>query len=80
MSYATQRPAWRSPARNIKAVQQMMGHKSATLTLDLYSHLFADQLDVVADTMDTQRTKILQAGHQLGHQTGPSDIELRSGS
>ncbi len=37
---------------NVKVVQQMLGHKSATMTLDLYGHLFADQLDEVADRMD----------------------------
>ena len=30
----------------------MLGHKSATMTLDLYGHLFADQLDEVADALD----------------------------
>jgi hypothetical protein len=34
----------------------MLGHKSATMTLDLYAHLFADQLDQVADAMDAART------------------------
>lgn len=37
---------------NIKLVQQMFGHKSATMTLDLHGHLFPDQLDEVADRMD----------------------------
>jgi integrase len=37
---------------NIKVVQQMLGHKSATMTLDLYGHLFPDQLDEVAERMD----------------------------
>lgn len=37
---------------NVKVVQQMLGHKSATMTLDLYGHLFPDQLDEVADRMD----------------------------
>lgn len=37
---------------NVKVVQQMLGHKSATMTLDLYGHLFADQLDEVADRLD----------------------------
>ena len=37
---------------NVKVVQQMLGHKSATMTLDLYGHLFADQLDEVADALD----------------------------
>lgn len=34
---------------NVRVVQQMLGHKSATMTLDLYGHLFGDQLDEVAD-------------------------------
>jgi hypothetical protein len=37
---------------NVKVVQQMLGHKSATMTLDQYGHLFGDRLDVVADAMD----------------------------
>jgi integrase len=37
---------------NVKVVQQMLGHKSATMTLDLYGHLFGDQLDDVADRLD----------------------------
>ncbi len=35
----------------IKVVQQMLGHKSATMTLDLYGHLYADQLDEVGDRL-----------------------------
>ena len=37
---------------DVKVVQQMLGHKSATMTLDLYGHLFPDQLDDVADRLD----------------------------
>ncbi|SDY74445.1 hypothetical protein SAMN05661080_04474 [Modestobacter sp. DSM 44400] len=33
----------------------MLGHQSATMTLDLYGHLLADQLDEVADAMDVAR-------------------------
>lgn len=36
----------------VKVVQKMLGHKSATMTLDLYGHLFGDRLDEVADAMD----------------------------
>jgi len=36
---------------NVKVVQ-MLGHKSATMTLDLYGHLFPNQLDEVADRLD----------------------------
>ncbi|WP_375504256.1 tyrosine-type recombinase/integrase [uncultured Jatrophihabitans sp.] len=36
----------------VKVVQQMLGHKSATMTLDLYGPLFDDRLDEVADALD----------------------------
>jgi integrase len=44
---------------DVKVVQQMMGHKSATMTLDQYGHLFPDRLDVVAEAMDTARSAAL---------------------
>lgn len=44
---------------DVKVVQQMLGHKSATLTLDLYGHLFPDRLDVVADAMESARAAAL---------------------
>lgn len=46
---------------DVKVVQQMLGHKSATMTLDLYGHLLPDRLDVVADAMDAARTSELAA-------------------
>jgi integrase len=36
----------------VKTVQAQLGHKSATMTLDQYGHLFPDDLDDVADKMD----------------------------
>ncbi|MGW5455003.1 tyrosine-type recombinase/integrase [Nocardia sp. NPDC003979] len=41
-----------SAGGNIKVVQRMLGHKTATLTLDLYGHLFDEDLDPVAAAMD----------------------------
>ena len=41
---------------DVKVVQTMLGHASATMTLDLYGHLYADRLDEVADAMDADRT------------------------
>jgi integrase len=46
---------------DVKVVQRMLGHKSATMTLDLYGHLFADRLDTVADAMDAARQAELGA-------------------
>jgi len=37
---------------DVKVVQQMLGHKSGVMTIDLYGHLFGDRLDVVADALD----------------------------
>ena len=44
---------------DVKVVQQMLGHKSATMTLDLYGHLFGDRLDVVAEALDAARSAAL---------------------
>ncbi len=37
---------------SVKGVQSMLGHASATLTLDRYGHLFGDELDAVAERID----------------------------
>jgi integrase len=37
---------------SVKAVQAMLGHASATQTLDRYSHLWGDELDTVAERID----------------------------
>lgn len=47
---------------DVKVVQRMLGHKSATMTLDLYGHLFPDRLDVVADALERSREDALKAG------------------
>ena len=41
-----------SVGANVKAVQTMLGHKSAALTLDTYAELFPDDLDAVAGAVD----------------------------
>lgn len=41
-----------SAGANVKAVQRMLGHASAALTLDRYADLFDDDLDAVADRLD----------------------------
>jgi len=52
---------------DVKVVQQMLGHKSATMTLDQYGHLFGDRLDVVADAMDAAREKALAYVSEMCH-------------
>jgi len=44
-----------SAGANVKAVQRMLGHKSATMTLDVYGGLFEDDLDGVAERIDAAR-------------------------
>lgn len=45
---------------NIKVVQTMMGHASATMTWDRYGHLYDGDLDTVADRLDTARAEFLR--------------------
>jgi integrase len=42
---------------NVKAVQRMLGHTSAAMTLDVYADLFEDDLDQVADRLDQAATR-----------------------
>jgi hypothetical protein len=39
----------------VKAVQRMLGHASAAMTLDRYADLFDDDLDDVAERLDRLR-------------------------
>jgi integrase len=41
-----------SAGANVKAVQRMLGHASAAMTLDTYADLFDDDLDAVAMALD----------------------------
>jgi integrase len=41
-----------SAGANIKAVQRMLGHASAAMTLDVYASLFDEDLDAVADALN----------------------------
>ena len=52
-----------SAGANVKAVQRMLGHANASMTLDVYADLFDEDLDGVADRLDTA---IRAAADQLG--------------
>jgi len=43
----------RSSGADLKTLQVIMGHSSITVTADLYSHLYDDELDKVAMILDT---------------------------
>lgn len=55
---------------NYKVLQSMLGHGSAAMTLDLYGHLFGDDLDTVAERLDAARADILLTQR-------PSDADVR---
>jgi integrase len=46
-----------SAGANPKAVQRMLGHASAAMTLDTYADLFEDDLDAVADALERARSR-----------------------
>lgn len=66
---------------NVKAVQQMLGHASAAMTLDIYAGLFPDDLDAVALRLDvfvpqTCHNGRFEALAALG-ESGPDGADLR---
>ena len=54
-----------SAGANIKVLQTLLGHKTATLTLDRYGHLFPDDLGRVADAFDQAAADWLRTGWLL---------------
>jgi integrase len=42
-----------SAGANVLVVQRMLGHASAAMTLDTYADLFENDLDMVADRLDS---------------------------
>ncbi len=46
-----------SAGANVKAVQRMLGHKSAAMTLDIYTDLFDDDLESVAIALNQARSE-----------------------
>jgi integrase len=46
-----------SAGANVKAVQKMLGHASAAMTLDIYADLFDDDLEAVATALHDARTR-----------------------
>ena len=55
-----------SAGANVKAIQRMLGHASAAMTLDTYADLFDDDLDYVAQALSSARrhsaVHVLEAG------------------
>jgi integrase len=62
-----------SAGADVKAVQRMLGHASAAMTLDTSADLFDDDLDAVSDRLDEVRTRrVSESPHRsVGFLWGP---------
>lgn len=70
-----------SAGANVKAVQKMLGHASAAMTLDVYADLFDDDLDAVATRLDhaavsTGVVKLWSDGDRPGVEMTPGRSEI----
>jgi hypothetical protein len=61
-----------------KAVQRQLGHATASITLDTYGHLFADELDALAGRLEDARTDALATLART--QRGPAVVPIRKGA
>jgi integrase len=55
-----------SAGANVKAVQRMLGHASAAVTLDVYSDLFDSDLDAVSVALDAAITNATGSSRLVG--------------
>jgi hypothetical protein len=51
-----------SAGAQVKAVQRALGHASAAITLDVYTGLFDDDLEALADAVDERYSEADAAG------------------
>jgi integrase len=58
-----------SAGANVKAIQQMLGHASAAMTLDIYADLFDDDLEAVAVALDAARENVGKMWAQGGQES-----------
>jgi hypothetical protein len=63
---------------SVKAVQRQLGHATASITLDVYGHLFPDELEALAGRLEDARAETLASHVQT--QRGPAIVPLREGA
>ncbi|HEY1520006.1 MAG TPA: tyrosine-type recombinase/integrase [Solirubrobacteraceae bacterium] len=70
-----------SAGANVKAVQRMLGHASAAMTLDLYADLFDDDLEAVADRLDIVReaARVARSLHATPERDFSPSLETTTG-
>jgi integrase len=66
-----------SAGASVKAIQRMLGHASAAMTLDVYAGLFDDELDDVADRMSAAAEDAQEAADQLRTDLEPGEEDDR---
>jgi integrase len=67
-----------SAGANVKAVQRLLGHASAAMTLDIYASLFDDDLDDVAHRLDVAHKRVRGSYSRDHLGTGTTDsVPLR---
>ncbi|MFL6273361.1 MAG: hypothetical protein ACJ75A_25150 [Actinomycetes bacterium] len=59
----------------MQAVQRQLGHATANITLDVYGHLFPDELDTLAGRLEDGRNDALATLART--QRGPTVVPLR---
>jgi integrase len=64
-----------SVGANVKAVQQMLGHASAAMTLDIYAGLFPDDMGEVASRLDALVPQMCHNRESDSSEEGPEDGE-----
>lgn len=60
-----------SAGTNVKAVQRMLGHASAAVTLDVYSDLFDNDLDAVSAALDIEIARTNSSARASAISEGP---------
>ena len=65
---------------NVEAVQRMLGHASAAMTLDVYADLFDDDLDLVAVRLNDgpAHTRVGKAWVNGVSETRPNPLDPQS--
>jgi integrase len=63
---------------SVKAAQKQLGHATASITLDVYGHLFPDELDALAGRLERARSEALTELART--QRGPAVVSLREGA
>jgi len=67
-----------SAGANVKAVQKMLGHASAAMTLDVYADLFDKDADAVADAHDERLASMVFPANAAKMQPREPAAGLRS--